>query len=79
MKSQVPTPSIILYFTKINDPQELLDLAQAMALYESTVLAFLFALRGAHDHGGVAKVKELEDLIHEWVETQIRIMEVGEP
>lgn len=79
MMHQVPVPSIILHFTTINDPQELRDLAQAMALYESTVLAFLFALRGAHDYGGAAKAKELEDLIQDWVQRQIRIQEVGEP
>ena len=74
-----PVNSMVFRFLPGADPRMILALAQVIDLYHSTVLEFFFALRGAHDNGGAAKVEELETLIKEWVCRQSRIMEVGEP
>ena len=70
---------IVLRFPDGTEVQVILDCAEVMTLYPSTVLGFLFALCGAHDQGGMEKVKELDDFIKEWIGRQIRILEVGEP
>lgn len=71
--------TIMLRFSPDTEPQVILDLAEVMTLYHSAVISFLFALRGAHDNGGQNKVLELAELIDQWVQMQIRILEVGEP
>lgn len=71
--------TIMLRFSPDTEPQVILDLAEVMTLYHGAVIAFLFALRGAHDQAGQDKVRELTELIDQWVQRQLRILEVGEP
>jgi len=78
MQNQQPN-SMVFWFQPGTNPQVIVELAEAIDLYHDIVIDLFFALRGAHDNGGEAKVKELHDYIKEWVRRQIRIMEVGEP
>lgn len=71
--------SIVLRFPDDTEVQMILDLAEVMTIYQSAVLDFLFAMKGAHDNGGAERVGELKDYIWEWVRRQLRIMDVGEP
>ncbi len=71
--------TITLRFINPEVPEVILDFASAIDLYHSTMLTFLFALAGAHQRGGAAKVEELHDVIKAWIQRQIRIQEVGEP